>query len=297
MKKVGFVGLGNIGIGMAKSILRKDFELIVYDLREEPLRELTKLGAQAAKSLSEIGERSDVVMVQVFDGPQVKEVILGKCGLVETMKPGSTIICGSTILASEVKEVAEAVEKKGINMLDSPVSGGPVRAVEGVLTVMVAGKKNVFEEGMDVFKAMGTNISYVGGEIGMGQVTKAAQLVLSAATLAGTIEALVLGVKAGIRPESLLEVLSTSTAGSYQFKSYTKLIMERNFKSISGMATTLKDLSIVTKTGKDYGVPLFSTAIVYEMAVAANADTPEEDEASVIKVLEKMAGVEVRKTT
>jgi len=111
-QKVGFIGVGNIGIGMAKSILREEFELTVYDIREEPLHELAKLGAQIARSPKEVGQKSDVVLIMVFDGSQVKEVVLGKEGLLEGMRPGSTIIYGSTTFPSETKEVGEAVEKK-----------------------------------------------------------------------------------------------------------------------------------------------------------------------------------------
>ena len=178
MEKVGFIGVGNIGIGMAKSLLREGFELTVYDVREEPLKELAQLGAGIAKSPKEVGEKSDFVLIMVFDGQQVKEVVLGKEGLLEGMRPGSTIICSSTIFPSEIKQVAETVEKKDVNIVDSPVSGAHIRAAEGTLTLMVAAKKEVFEECKEIFQAIGKNIYHVGEQIGMGQITKAAHQVL-----------------------------------------------------------------------------------------------------------------------
>ena len=296
MKKVGFIGVGNIGIGMAKSLLRERFPLIVYDVRKEPLKELSALGAQVATSSKEVGEKSDVAFIMVFDGPQVKAVVLGREGLLAGMKSGSTIICSSTILPSEVKEVGKAVQKKGIKMIDTPVSGGPIRSAEGTLTLMVAAKKEVFEEHKEIFQAIGKNIYHVGEEIGMGQITKAAHQVLVGTTFAGMAEGLVLGVKAGIKPEVLYEVMGSGVAGSFLFKSIIKLVMERNFKSSGSIGTIHNDLSITMEVGKEYDLPLYATAAAYEMIKATKALFPEDDVGAIVKTLEKIAGVEVRKT-
>lgn len=294
MKKVGSIGVGNMGMGMARNILRKGFGLTVYDIREEPLKELAQLGAQVAKTSRGVGERSDVVLIMVFDGSQVNEVVLAEEGLLEGMRPGSTIICTSTIFPSEIKQVAEVVEKKGIYMVDSPVSGGPIRSAKGELTLMVAAKKDVFENCQDIFQAIGKDIYHVGEEIGMGQVTKAAHQVLVGATFAGMAEALVLGVKAGVKAEILYEVMGSGVAGSFLFKSIAKQVMERNFKTSGNIGTMHKDLSISMEVGKECNLPLYATAVAYEMLKATKGLFPEDDVGAIVKTVEKIAGVEVK---
>lgn len=298
MKSVGFIGLGNMGMGMAKNILQKGLELTVYDIRKEPLKELAQLGAQIAKFPREVGERSDVVFVMVLDGAQVKEVVLGKRGLLEGMKPGSTIICTATIMRSEMIEVANAVTKKGIKIIDSPVSGGAPGAAAGTLTMMVAAKKDVFESSKGVLQTVGKDIYHVGEEPGMGQTVKAALEAIVGASFTAIFEALVLGAKAGVKPEVLYQVISTSMVGSALFRYTAKHIMERHFKGGGACIQVMyKDLGITMNMAKECGVPMFTTSAAYELFQAGKSLNPEEDTWTIIKILENIAGVEVKKTT
>ncbi|MFQ6116497.1 MAG: NAD(P)-dependent oxidoreductase, partial [bacterium] len=198
MRKVGFVGLGDMGMGMAKNLLKNGFELTGYDLREERLQELVQLGGKRATSCQQVAENSDAVFVMVLNGQQVKEVVLGQTGLLEGLKPGATIIVTATIHPSEVKELEKPVHEKGINLIDTPVSGGKSGAENGTLTLMTAAKKEVFEDCKSVLEAVGQNIYHVGEEIGMGQTVKASLQALIGASFTAIFESLVLGAKAGV---------------------------------------------------------------------------------------------------
>ena len=295
MERIGFIGAGDMGMGMAKNILKKGFDLTAYDTRTERLKELAVQGATIAQSPREVGEKSSVVFIMVFDGPQVKEVVSGEKGLLEGMKPGSTIICTSTILPSEMKEVGVDVSQKGVNLIDSPVSGGATRAAEGTLCMMAAAKKELFENCKDILQVVGKDIYHVGEEIGMGQVVKASHQVVVGITAAGLAEALVLGTKAGVNPEILRKVIGSGVCGSFLFNSWSACILDRNFKAGSHIRTLFKDLGITLKTGEDYGVPLFATSVAYEMYKAAMKMAPDDDTWAIVKPLEKLVGVEVKK--
>ena len=171
MARVGLIGIGDMGSGMAENILKNGHELVVYDLRPEQLEPFVERGAYAAKNLGEVGERSDFVFVMVMNGDQIKAILNG--GLLDSMKPGSTFICTATILRSELIEVAQSLEEKGIRVIDAPVSGGAPGAAAGTLTMMVAAQQDVFEEAKEVLNAVGENIYHVGEEIGAGQTVKA----------------------------------------------------------------------------------------------------------------------------
>jgi len=181
-------------------------------------------------------------------------------------------------------------------MVDSPVSGGPIRSAKGELTLMVAAKNDVFKECEKVFQAIGKNIYHVGEKIGMGQITKAAHQILVGATFTAMAEALVLGVKADIKPEVLCEVMGNGVAGSFLFSSVTELVMKRNFKTLGNIGTLHKDMDITMEVGKKYNLPLYTAAASFEMLKATKGLFPDDDCGAIVKVLEKIAGVEVRKT-
>ena len=296
MKKVGFVGLGDMGIGMANNLLINGFELTGYDLREEPLKELSRLGGKPATNCREVAEKSDTVFVMVLNGQQVKDVVLGEEGLLKGLKPGATIIVSATINPSEVKDLEKPVYEKGINLIDSPVSGGKSGADNGNLTMMTATGKEVFEDNKKVLEAVGQNIFHVGQEIGMGQTIKAALQALIGASFAAIFESLVLGVKAGVKAETLYEVFSASGVSSPLFRNSAKLIMERKFKGTgSHIGTMYKDLGISMNMAKENGVAMFTASAAYELFRSGMSLFPEEDNWSIVKLLEQIAGTEVKK--
>jgi 3-hydroxyisobutyrate dehydrogenase-like beta-hydroxyacid dehydrogenase len=170
MKRVGLIGLGNMGTGMAKNLVKKGFKLMVYDIRDEALEKMARLGAGVAASPQQVGEDSQVVFIMVLNGAQVKEVVTGKQGLLAGIKPGATVIISATILRSIMIEVAALLDAKGIEVIDCPVSGGQPGAAAGTLTMMAAAKKEVFGRCHDILRAVGKNIYHVGEKIAGNEV-------------------------------------------------------------------------------------------------------------------------------
>ncbi len=206
MKRIGIVGLGNMGIGMAKNLIKAGFSLSGFDLSEERRKMLSGLGGTPVSSVKALGENSDCVFVMVMNGAQVHSVVAGEGGLLEVMRPGSCIIVSATINPSDIRVLVEPVEKKGIKLIDSPVSGGKSGADNGTLTMMVAARKEVLEEHRGVLEGVGKSIFHVGESIGQGQVVKGALQALIGASFTAIFESLVLGTKAGADPEILYEV-------------------------------------------------------------------------------------------
>lgn len=296
MAKVGLIGVGNMGMGMAKNILKCGHELSVYDVRTEPLEELSQLGAKAATTPKEVGESADFVFIMVLNVDQVKDVLLSDDGLIAGLKPGGTVICTATIGRSQVIEVSDILVEKDIHLVDSPVSGGAPGAANGTLTMMVATTKKTYGTTLPILEAVGKDIYHVGEEIGMGQTVKSALAVLIGCSYAGIFESLTLAVKAGVKPEILREVVSTSVVGNFLFRDTSENILDRNFKGQSNIGTMYKDLSLAKSMANDCGVPLFATGAAFELFQAGKAVNPTEDNWTIIKILENIAGIEVKKS-
>jgi 3-hydroxyisobutyrate dehydrogenase-like beta-hydroxyacid dehydrogenase len=296
MKRIGLIGLGDMGMGLAKNILKHGYELIGYDVRHERLAQFTQLGGKAAADCREVGANAEAVFVMVLNGSQAKEAVLGAQGLLDGLTPGATVIVSSTIHPSDVRSLEAPLTAKGVDLIDTPVSGGQGGAESGTLTMMVAAKKAVFERCRPLLEAVGEKVYHVGEEIGMGQTVKAAMQAVVCASYASLFEALVLGVKAGVKPEILNEVLNASFVASPLTRNAIPLIMERKFKGSGGQITvTHKDVGISMALGKEVGAALFTTSAAYEVFHAAKSLFPGEDNWAVVKLFEQIAGVEVKK--
>jgi 3-hydroxyisobutyrate dehydrogenase-like beta-hydroxyacid dehydrogenase len=283
-----------MGMGMARNIIKGGFPLTGFDLRETRLKELESIGGTAAASCREVGESSNAVFVMVLNGNQVKEVIFGDDGLVKGLKAGSTIIVSATIHPSEVRELVEPLAEVGIHLIDTPVSGGKSGAEDGALTLMAAAKPEVLEENRDVLDSISKVVFHVGQEIGQGQTVKAALQALIGTTFAAVFESLVLGASAGVKGETMFEVFGSSGVSSPLFKGCAKLIMERKFKGTgSQIATMYKDLGITMNMAKENGAAMFATAAAYELFQSGISLFPDEDNWSIVKLLEQIAGTEV----
>lgn len=295
MKNIGIIGLGDMGIGLSRNILKAGFKLTGFDLREERKSTLTELGGTAAASIADVGRASDVVFVMVLNGTQVQSVVLDEDGLAESMPAGSCIIVSATIKPSEVQAVAPALKAKGIKLIDSPVSGGKSGAENGTLAMMVAAPKSDFDEYHDVLESVGKNIFHVGEEAGQGQTIKGALQALIGSTFAAIFEAMVLGTKAGADPRKLYEVFCASGVGSNLLKDCGELILERKFeKTGSHIGTMYKDIGISLSMARENGCAMFTTAAAFELFQAGISLFPAGDNWSIIKLLEQIAGTEVK---
>jgi len=291
MKKVGVIGLGNMGMGMAKNLIKSGFSVIGFDLDDKRLRKLKENGGSTATSTAQIGEETDAVFVMVMNGKQVKAVV---ADLATGLKDRGTIILTATITPEEAREAYSIADLEGVVMLDSPVSGGMDGAHNGTLTLMTAGKKSVFNDCIKILEAVSSNIFHVGEEIGEGQTVKASLQAFIGASFTAIFESLVLGSKAGIKGQTLYDVFSASGVGSPLFKNCASLIMDRKFKNTgSHISTMYKDLGISLDMAKKNGVPLFTAGAAYELFQAGISMFPDEDNWSIVKLLEQISGAEV----
>ena len=291
MKKVGVIGLGNMGMGMAKNLIKSGFSVIGFDLDAKRLLKLKENGGSTATSTVQVGEETDAVFVMVMNGEQVKAVV---ADLVTGLKDRGTIILTATITPEEAREAYSIADIEGVAMLDSPVSGGMDGAHNGTLTLMTAAKMSVFDDCIKILEAVSSNIFHVGEEIGKGQTVKASLQAFIGASFTAMFESLVLGSKAGIKGQILYDVFSASGVGSPLFKNTAALIMDRKFKNTgSHISTMYKDLGISLNMAKKNGVPLFTAGAAYELFQAGISMFPDEDNWSIVKLLEQVSGTEV----
>ncbi|MCY4062237.1 MAG: NAD(P)-dependent oxidoreductase [Chloroflexi bacterium] len=295
MKNVAVVGLGNMGMGMAKNLLAAGFEVTGFDLRRERGQMLAEQGGKAAASLADLAE-ADVVFVMVMTGAQVMDVVAGKGGLIGCLHKGATIIVSATIQPAEMRAVEDAIAGRGLQLIDSPVSGGQFGAEAGTLTMMVAAETAIFENNQDVLQAVGEEVFHVGEAIGMGQTVKAALQALIGVSFVGIFESLALGAAAGVKGETLFKVFSsTHVADTPFFRNCAERIMAREFEDTgSHISTMVKDVGISMALAREQGMPLFATSAAYELFQAGISRFPEGDNWAIVKLLEEFSGVEVQ---
>jgi len=295
MKKIGFVGLGIMGKPMVKNLLKAGYELVVFDINQDAVKEVVAAGAKSAPSSKEVAMQSEVVITMLPNSPHVKTAILGENGVLEGAKAGLVIIDMSSIAPLAAQEVAAAVAKKGVEMLDAPVSGGEPKAIDGTLSIMVGGKKELFERCVELLSKMGKSVVLC-GEIGAGNTTKLANQIVVALNIAAVSEAFVLATKAGVDPELVFNAIRGGLAGSTVMEAKGPMMLSGNFKPGFKIDLHIKDLANAIETGHDVGVPLPLTASVMEILQALKVDGKgQNDHSGIVQFYEKLAKVEARK--
>lgn len=294
MLRTGVIGLGDMGIGLARNLVSAGFPTAGFDLRPERVELLETAGGFPCANGAGVGARSDAVFVMVMNGAQAREALLGPQGAAARMLPGSTVIVTATILPSEVKDLEGPLVERGIHIIDTPVSGGKAGAEDGTLTLMTAAKADVLARNREALDAISSNVFHVGEEVGQGQIVKAALQALIGCTFAATFEALVLGVKAGVDGRTLFDVIRASSVGSPLFEHCARQVLDRRFRNTgSGIGTMYKDLGISMSVARDAGAAMFTTSAAYEMFQTGISRFPDEDNWAVAKWLEEIAGTEV----
>lgn len=293
-KRVGFIGLGIMGRPMAKNILSKGFPLSVHNRSRGAVEELASLGARACATSREVAEHSDVILTCLPDSPDVEAVVLGPNGVLEGARPGSIIADMSTIAPQVSIRIAEEAGKRGVKLLDAPVSGGDRAAIAGTLSIMVGGEKEVFDGCHEIFEAMGQKIVHVGG-VGAGGYTKLANQIMVALQLEAMAEGLVLGAKAGVDPTLMVEAIGAGLARCGVLEVRAPAVLQGKFDPGFMIRLHLKDLRLALEAGHALGVPLPVTAIVREMYHALHvAGKGDRDHSAIILLLEDLAKVQVR---
>jgi 2-hydroxy-3-oxopropionate reductase len=288
-ERVGFIGLGIMGMPMARNLMDSGYELTVHNRSPEKAEELGKKGAAVAATPREVAQNSDVVITMLPDSPQVREVVAGEDGVLEGISEGALLIDMSTISPVVTEELAEALKEKGASMLDAPVSGGDVGAIEGTLSIMVGGEEADFQRAKPLFEAMGETITHV-GPTGAGQVTKAANQVVVALTIEAVSEALVLGSAGGVSPEKILDVLSGGLASNKVMEVKREKFLSHTFEPGFRSELHHKDLGIALAAGREYGVVLPVTAIVDQMLLSMRRKGwGGEDHSALLRIIEDLS--------
>ena len=288
-ERVGFIGLGIMGGPMARNLMEAGYELTVQNRSPEKAEELGEEGANVAATPREVAEKSDVIITMLPDSPQVREVVAGEDGVLEGVKEGSLVVDMSTISPVVTEELAEAVKEKGASMLDAPVSGGDVGAIEGTLSIMVGGDEGDFERARPLFESMGKTVTHV-GPVGAGQVTKAANQIVVALTIEAVSEALVLGSRGGVAPEKILDVLGGGLAGNKVMEVKREKFLSHKFDPGFRSELHHKDLGIALAAGREYGVVLPVTAIVDQMLLSMRRKGwGGEDHSALLRIIEDLS--------
>ncbi len=294
-KKIGFIGLGVMGKPMAKNLLKAGFSLTVFDIKPEPVAELVALGAEKESSPSKVAGKCDIIITMLPNSPHVIQVLTGKDGVLEGIRPGSIIIDMSSISPVVAKKMYAAAAEKGVEMLDAPVSGGEPKAIDGTMSIMVGGKEEVFESVKDILLSMGGSAVLI-GDIGSGNTAKLANQIMVALHLSAVSEAMVFAEKAGVDPEKVYQAIRGGLAASTVLDAKMPMILDRNFKPGGPIWMHTKDLLNVRDTALEIDAPIPLTTQILEAMKAMKADGHQNDDhCGIIQYWEKLANVTVKR--
>lgn len=291
--RVGVIGLGSMGGGVAKSLLRNGFPVTVCDVRPAVVEGFVAQGAKGAANPAGLAADCEIVVVLVVNAEQVESVLFGDGGAVAAMKPGTTVIMSVTLPPDYAEKLSVRLGARGILMLDAPVSGGEAKAATGEMTVMASGTPEAFAKCDAVLSAIAQKVYRLGDAAGTGSKVKMINQLLAGVHIAASAEAMALGIKAGADPNVLYEVISNSAGASWMFQNRVPHILEGDYTPRSAVNIFVKDLGIVLEAGKGHKFPLPLTAAAHQMfLMAAAAGLGAEDDAAVVKIF---PGIELPK--
>ncbi len=296
MFKVGVIGLGDMGSGLAKNLIKNNFSTWGYDLNKKRMVDFSSIGGNTTSSIQEVAKNVEAVFVMVMNGHQTNEIIFGDKGLANNLAENSVIILTSTIKPHEAKEIGEKIKTTRIHIIDSPVSGGYPGAQSGTLTLMCAGNHGIINKYKKILESVSKDIHIVGTESGQGQMIKACLQALQGAIFAALFEASSLAAKAGLKGQTVYDVFSTSGAGCGIVKTALENIIDRRFtKTGSHISTMHKDLTIALDMATKNGVPLHMASTAMQLFEAAKTKFPEGDNWIITKLLEEIVGAELHR--
>lgn len=292
--KIGFIGLGIMGKPMAENLIKAGHKLVVCDRNETAAEELKKSGAETAVNGAAIGEQCHVIITMLPDSPQVRQVVLGKDGIIETAAPDTTLIDMSSIDPMESKAIGARLKEKGIDMLDAPVSGGEPKAIDATLSVMVGGREETYNRFKGLLLSVASSAVYV-GELGSGNVAKLANQIVVASNIAAVSEALTFAKKAGTDPRKVYEAIRGGLAGSTVMDAKAPMILEGDFKPGFKVELHIKDLNNVLNAAHAVSSPVPVTAQMMEiLQFLKSGGYEKEDHSAMARYYETLAGVALR---
>lgn len=292
--KVGFIGLGIMGKPMVRNLLKAGHEVVVFDVMQENVEEAAAAGAVPAQSSKAVAQQCKTIITMLPNSPHVKAAVMGENGVLEGAQEGSILIDMSSIAPLASQEISRACAGKGVKMIDAPVSGGEPKAIDGTMSIMVGGEKEVFDQVYDLLMVMGGSAVHC-GNIGAGNTTKLANQVIVALNIAAVSEAFMLSTKAGVDPVKVFDAIKGGLAGSTVMNAKVPMITAGNFNPGFKIDLHIKDLNNALETGHGVGAPLPMTALAMEMLQTLRADgCGQEDHSAIAKYYEKITGVEIR---
>lgn len=292
-ESVGFVGLGIMGRGMARNILRAGFPLTVWNRTAARMAELVTEGAAAAQSPADCARQSNIIITCVSDTPDVEQVILGENGVIHAAAPGSLVIDMSTISPQTTQQIAAALREKEIHMLDAPISGGSEGAAKGTLSIMVGGEAAQVKRAMPVFEVMGKKITHVGGA-GAGQMVKLVNQIVVVGNMLAVAEGLLFAQAGDLDLAKTIEAIAGGAAGSWMLSNRGTQAIVRDWRPGFTIDLQQKDLKLVLNAAAEMGVPLLGTSLIHNLYRSLQArGLGDEGNHALIKALEILAGFEV----
>ncbi len=290
---LGFIGLGIMGRGMARNLIKAGFPVHVWNRTASRMDELEAEGAMPAASPAELAAQCDVIVVCVSDTPDVEAVMLGETGVIHGARAGALVIDMSTISPQATRLIAARLAEKQVGMLDAPVSGGSEGAARGTLTIMVGGDAAAVQRAMPVLQAMGKTITHA-GPIGAGQMTKLVNQVLVVGNALAMCEALLFAQAGGLDLEKTVAALGAGAAGSWMWSNRGPQIIRRDWRPGFTIDLQQKDVRLVLQAADQLGVPLPATSLVFHLYRSLQAGgLGGEGNHALIKALERLSGLEV----
>lgn len=292
---VAVIGLGAMGGPIAANLVRAGFRVRGFDLSEAARRALADLGGESVDSPAAAAQAASLLHVVVATAEQVEAALFGPEGAVSTLPRGAVVLLHSTVSPKFARELAARLETTGHLLLDAPLSGGRVRAEAGTLTIMASGPAEAFEAAGEVLAAVAETVFRLGDEPGIGSTVKMINQLLAGVHIAAACEAMALAVRAGADPDTVYQVITRSAGNSWMFENRVPHILARDFTPLSAVDIFVKDLGIVLDAGRDWRFPLPLAAAAHQQYLAAAAmGLGREDDSSVVRVYERLTGIEVR---
>lgn len=294
METIGFIGLGIMGKPMVNNLMKAGKKLLVYDIDSKQVETAcAAINVLSASCVMEIARNCSIIITMLPNSPESEEVIIGEKGIIQFAKAGTIVIDMSSIDPTVSIKIGKKLLEKGIEFLDAPVSGGEPKAIDGTLSIMVGGKKEVFEKILPLFRVMGQTYTLV-GEIGSGNFTKLSNQIIVALNIAAVSEALILAKKAGLSPTAVFKAIKNGLAGSAVLDNKAPKMIARDFKPGFKIKLHQKDLQNVLNAGEKLNLSLPFTAQVLEILKSlSSSGKGEEDHSAILKYFENISGVEV----
>lgn len=288
---IAFVGLGAMGLPMARRLVAAGHAVAGLDIRDEAKAALAAAGGRAAATAAEAARGAELALLMVVSGDQAEAVLFGEDGLAGALPAGAIVVAGCTQPAAQARSIGERLTAAGLGFLDAPVSGGTVGAEGGTLTIMAAGPRETFEAARPVLAALGDKLHHVGGEWGQGSLVKTINQLLCGCHIAVAAEALALGRKAGLDGAQMLDIFGASAAASWMLGNRGPRMLQQDPPVASAVDIFVKDLSIVTETAKALGAATPIAGLALDLFRRASADgLGKADDSQLIRLYEKMDG-------